>query len=440
MTEPEPLASRQKSPATSFDDLPLDPRLRLGVRAMGYTTPTPIQDRTIPPAVLGRDLVGTAQTGTGKTAAFLLPTLERLLELPPGRIYALVLTPTRELAIQAQEFVRQLGHHTRIRGVAVYGGVGMLEQERGLRGHAEIVVATPGRLLDHMRRGYVNFSNLRILVLDEGDRMLDMGFLPDVRRILQSLPSDRQTMLFSATMPPEVVRLAKDYLRDPKMVHVDPTTVAAVGVSHIALPVPSSRKTDLLVELLRDATMSSVLVFVRTKHRADRLVDQLLDRKFDAGVLHGGRSQSQRVRALDNFRQGAHRLLVATDIAARGLDVEGVSHVINYDVPHEPETYIHRVGRTARAQRQGDAITLVSSEEESDFARIERLLGNKIPRSQIPGFDLTAPPTIAARRAPYRPEGRSDRGRARRGGPPPQSRRHDDRRGGGRYTPRRSNW
>ncbi len=439
MTDPETAPPRPRTPATTFDDLPLDPRLRLGVRAMGYTTPTPIQDRTIPPAVLGRDLVGTAQTGTGKTAAFLLPTLERLLELPPGRIYALVLTPTRELALQAQEFVRQLGHHTRVRGAAVYGGVGMLEQERALRGRAEIIIATPGRLLDHMSRGYVDFSALRILVLDEGDRMLDMGFLPDVRRILRSIPAQRQTMLFSATMPPEVVRLAHDYLRDPKMVQVDPTTAAAVGVSHLVLSVPATRKTDLLVELLRDATMSSVLVFVRTKHRADRLVDQLVRRGFEAGVLHGGRSQSQRVRALDGFRRGAQRLLVATDIAARGLDVEGVSHVINYDVPHEPEVYIHRVGRTARAQRQGDALTLVSAEEEGDLARIERLLGNKIPRSQLPGFDLTAPPAADPGRAPFPGGGRPGRGRPPRGSPPPRSGRRDDRRGG-RYPARRARW
>ncbi len=437
MTDPDPVPPRPKTPATSFDDLPLDPRLRLGVRSMGYVTPTPIQDRTIPPAVLGRDLVGTAQTGTGKTAAFLLPTLERLLELPPGRIYALVLTPTRELALQAEEFVRQLGRHTRIRGVAVYGGVGMLEQERGLKGGAEIVIATPGRLLDHMGRGYVDFSALRILVLDEGDRMLDMGFLPDVRRIVRSLPTDRQTMLFSATMPPEVVRLSRDYLRDPKMVQVDPTTVAAVGVSHLALAVPGVRKTDLLVELLRDETMTSVLVFVRTKHRANRLARQLVDRRFDAGVLHGGRSQSQRVKALEGFRGGTHRLLVATDIAARGLDVEGVSHVINYDVPHEPETYIHRVGRTARAQRRGEALTLVSSEEEGDFARIERMLGARIPRAQIPGFDLTAPPSgpPPRDRGGFRGSDRSSGGRPRPRGPPP-SRRREGRRDG-RYRPRR---
>jgi ATP-dependent RNA helicase RhlE len=385
---------------------------------MGYTTPTPIQDSAIPPAVLGRDLVGTAQTGTGKTAAFLLPTLERLLELPPGRIYALVLTPTRELALQAEEFVRQLGTHTRIRGAAVYGGVGMGDQERALRGGVGIVIATPGRLLDHMSRGYVDFSSVRILVLDEADRMLDMGFLPDVRRILATLPKVRQTMLFSATMPPEVVRLAQEYLRDPRMVHVDPGIVAAVGVTHLALPTPAHRKFELLVELLRDETMTSVLVFVRTKHRADRLARQLVGRRVDAGVLHGGRSQSQRTRALSAFREGTHRLLVATDLAARGLDVEGVSHVVNFDVPHEPESYIHRVGRTARAQRRGDAFTLVAPEEEGDLARIERLLGAPIPRARLPGFDYTAPPTAA----PLRFEGRggpsgSGEGRRRRGRP-----------------------
>jgi ATP-dependent RNA helicase RhlE len=434
MTEHDSAPARAKAPATSFDELPLDPRLRLGVRAMGYTTPTPIQDRTIPAAVLGRDLVGTAQTGTGKTAAFLLPTLERLLELPAGRIYGLVLTPTRELALQAEQFVRQLGRHTRIRGAAVYGGVGMADQERALRGGVEIVIATPGRLLDHMSRGYVNFSALRVLVLDEADRMLDMGFLPDVRRILAKLPTARQTMLFSATMPPEVVRLAQEYLRDPRMVQVDPEVVAAVGVSHLVLPTPGHRKFDLLVELLRDETLTSVLVFVRTKHRADRLARQLVAHRIDAGVLHGGRSQSQRTRALSGFREGTHRLLVATDLAARGLDVEDVSHVVNYDVPHEPETYIHRVGRTARAQRRGDAYTLVAPEEEGDLARIERLLAARIPRAQIPGFDYTAPPSAAAER-PAGPGYRSPpRGRGQRGGRPPRGRGRPPR--DGRYRPR----
>jgi ATP-dependent RNA helicase RhlE len=404
---------------------------------MGYRSATPIQSRAIPEAVLGRDLVATAQTGTGKTAAFLLPILERTLELPPGRIYALILTPTRELAVQAVGFLKQLGHYTRRRGAAVYGGVGMEEQTRALRGGAEIIIATPGRLLDHMQRGHVDFRSLRILVLDEADRMLDMGFLPDVRRILATLPRARQTMLFSATMPPEVVRLSRDFLVDPRMVHVDPTTVAAVGVSHLALPVPGHRKAPLLRELLRDETMTSVLVFARTKHRADRLARQLQQWGINAGVIHGNRSQSQRQNALEGFRGGSHRVLVATDIAARGIDVEGVSHVVNFDVPHEPEAYVHRVGRTARAQRRGDAYTLVSPEELSDLTRIERLLGFPIPRSRIPDFDYAAPPP------PRSAEGSADRGarrgsfggRRRRSTEDPRGGRRDHRHGTGAPSP-----
>ncbi|HZY70395.1 MAG TPA: DEAD/DEAH box helicase [Thermoplasmata archaeon] len=382
---------------------------------MGYREPTPIQEGTIPTAVSGRDVIGTAQTGTGKTAAFLLPILERLLNRPTGRIHALVLTPTRELALQAEQFLKRLGRHTRLRGAAVYGGVGMADQERALRGGAEILIATPGRLLDHMRRGYVDFRDLSILVLDEADRMLDMGFLPDVRRILERLPRERQTMLFSATMPPDVVRLSRDFLRDPRMVHVPEATVAAVGVSHLALPVPAQLKTDLLVELLRDVTMSSVLVFVRTKHRADRLARQLERYGFDVATIHGNRSQGQRVRALEGFRTGAHRVLVATDIAARGVDVEGVSHVVNYDVPHEPEVYIHRVGRTARAQRRGDAFSLISPEEERDFGMIERMLGMSITRSRLPGFRYDA---VVQREGGGPPErtGSAQRRNAPRGG------------------------
>src|SRR5579871_6146437 len=338
-----------------FEAMPLHPKLKAGIREIGYAEPTPIQQGTIPEAVGGRDLIGTAQTGTGKTAAFLLPILERLLPESPGRVLALVLTPTRELALQAEGFLAKLGRHTALRGAAVYGGVGMGEQERALRGSAEIIVATPGRLLDHMERGYVDFRNLRILVLDEGDRMLDMGFLPDVRRILKQLPAHRQTMLFSATMPPEIVRLAREFLKDPKTIQVGPSTAAAVGVTHMALPVPTHLKVPLLRELLRDETMTSVLVFARTKHRADRVGRQLQDDGLGATVIHGDRSQAQRVRALEGFRSGRSRILVATDIAARGLDIEGVSHVVNLDVPHEPDTYIHRVGRTARAQRRGDA-------------------------------------------------------------------------------------
>jgi ATP-dependent RNA helicase RhlE len=375
----------------SFEDLPLHAKLQKGVREIGYRTPTPIQERTIPHAVEGRDIIGTAQTGTGKTAAFLLPVLERLLDAPRGRILALILTPTRELALQADGFLRKLAGHTHLRGAPVYGGVGMPEQERALRGGADIIIATPGRLLDHMSRGYVDFGSLRILVLDEADRMLDMGFLPDVRRILERLPRRRQTMLFSATMPPEVVALSRQFLQDPKLVQVEERTVAAVGVSHLALPVPAHLKADLLLALLEDQTMTSVLVFARTKHRADRLAHQLERKGIATGVIHGNRSQAQRVRALEGFRTGQFRVLVATDIAARGVDVKDVSHVVNFDVPHEPETYVHRVGRTARAQQRGDALTLVSPEEGSDFARIEKEIGMAIPRARIPDFPYGAP-------------------------------------------------
>ncbi len=392
---------------------------------MGYREPTPIQRDTIPHAIEGRDLIGTAQTGTGKTAAFLLPILERLIGHPRGSIFALVLTPTRELAIQAEGFLAKLGRHTRLRGAAVYGGVGMADQERALRGGAEIIVATPGRLLDHMDRGYVDVRPLEILVLDEADRMLDMGFLPDVRRILERLPRNRQTMLFSATMPPEIVRLSQEFLRDPRIVRVDPTTVAAAGVAHHAVLVAPDRKTDLLAERLRDPGLTSVLVFVRTKHRADRLARQLAQRGIGVSVIHGNRSQRQRIHALEGFRAGRFRVLVATDIAARGVDVEGVSHVVNYDVPGEPETYIHRVGRTARAQRRGDALTLVSREEIGDFARIERLLGFDIPRE--PGLG-GSPETIPFRAPPARTDRPSNRPGVRPGANVPRPRRPQYRR------------
>ncbi len=423
MSDPEPSASRTTD-KTTFDDLPLSPHLRAGIREMGYAEPTPIQRGAIPEAVLGRDLIGTAQTGTGKTAAFLLPILERLMNHPRGRIHALVLTPTRELALQAEGFLRQLGRHTGLRGAAVYGGVGMPAQEEALRGRAEIIIATPGRLLDHMSRGYVDFRSLEILVLDEADRMLDMGFLPDVRRIMERLPKNRQTMLFSATMPPEVVRLARDFLHDPRLVHVPERTVAAVGVSHLAILAPTYQKTGILVRMLEDVTMSSVLVFVRTKRRADRLARDLERARVSVGVIHGDRSQNQRVRALEDFRDGRHRVLVATDIAARGVDVEAVTHVVNFDIPNEPETYVHRVGRTARAQRRGEAISLLAPEDSADFGHIEQFLDEKIPRTELPGWDYSAPP-------PPRPVG----GRPGRGGPPP---RREFRRGGrsGRPGPR----
>ena len=433
MTEP---AHPTKAPVvSSFDELPLSPSLRQGVREMGYREPTPIQREAIPYAVVGRDIIGSAQTGTGKTAAFLLPILERLLKERRGSIYALVLTPTRELALQADEFLRRLGSRTHLRGGVVYGGVGMGDQERALRGGAEIILATPGRLLDHMQRGYVNFRSLRILVLDEGDRMLDMGFLPDVRRILHELPRERQTMLFSATMSPEVSKLAREFLHDPHIVRIGETSRAAEGISHLALPVSMARKTDLLREVLRDETITSMLVFTRTKHRADRVAHQLTTMGIRAAVIHGNRSQHQRVQALDGFRSGEHRVLVATDITARGIDVEGVTHVVNYDVPHEPEIYIHRVGRTARAQRRGEAITLVSPEEARDFERIERLLGAPVLRAQVPGFDYDAPPTPTPHAPPRSGGGRpfrrspTDRGGHGYRGQRPGSYRGGERRG-----------
>ncbi|HZY91419.1 MAG TPA: DEAD/DEAH box helicase [Thermoplasmata archaeon] len=394
----------------SFHELPLSSSLQRGIADLGYREPTPIQSLAIPVAVGGRDIVGTAQTGTGKTAAFLLPILERLLAHPPGHTLALILTPTRELAVQAETFVRQLGRHTRLRAAAVYGGVGMNDQTTALRRGVEIIIATPGRLLDHMGRRNPDFSHLKILVLDEADRMLDMGFLPDVRRILDTLPRDRQTMLFSATMPPAIVQLAHDFQRDPKTVQVGSTTAAAVGVHHLALPVPSTRKVALLIELLHDQTMDSVLVFTRTKRRADRVARDLAHAGVRAAAIHGDRSQAQRIHALEGFREGRHRVLVATDLAARGIDVEGVSHVVNLDIPHESEVYIHRVGRTARAERRGDALSLVSPEEEDDWAQIERMLGDRVERARVPGFDYTGPPAphFESRRGPPPPrrEGR----------------------------------
>ncbi len=412
---------RPTRPTRTFGELPLSSSLQRGIADLGYREPTPIQSAAIPVAVGGRDLVGTAQTGTGKTAAFLLPILERLLSHPAGHTLALVLTPTRELALQAEGFVRQLGRHTRLRAAAVYGGVGMTDQTTALRHGVEVIIATPGRLLDHRGRGHANFSHLRILVLDEADRMLDMGFLPDVRRILDALPRERQTMLFSATMPPAIVQLAHDFLRDPRTVQVGSTTAAAVGVHHLALPVPSTRKVALLLELLRDQAMTSVLVFTRTKRRADRVAHDLLRAGVHASAIHGDRSQAQRVRALEGFREGRQRVLVATDLAARGIDVEGVSHVVNLDVPHEPEVYIHRVGRTARAERRGDALTLVSPEEEPDWAQIERLLGDRIERARVPGFDYTPAAGPPARHGP--PGGRREWRPAPSGRPPYRPRR-----------------
>jgi len=377
---------------TAFDHLGLDPLLLKAVYAMGYEAPTPIQRESIPPILKGRDVIGTAQTGSGKTAAFVLPILQRLMKQPPGHTRALILSPTRELAAQTEAAFRQFGKGTRIRGQSVYGGVGMAPQEHALRSGVDVVIATPGRLLDHMNRRNVDFRALQILVLDEADRMLDMGFLPDMRRIIAALPRERQTLLFSATMEPDIESLSRSIMKDPVRIAVSPPHRPPAKIRHEVYPVPQHLKTALLVELLGREDMMSVLVFVRTKRRSDRVARQLSQAGFDVARIHGDRSQSQRDSALAGFRSGRHQVLVATDVAARGLDVEGITHVINYDVPPVPTDYIHRVGRTARMEAEGEAITFVTQEDEGDLRGIEKALGRTIPRVTLPDFNYNAPP------------------------------------------------
>lgn len=333
-------------------------------------------------------MLGTAQTGTGKTAAFALPLLHRLLTRPQQarKTHALVLAPTRELAEQVQATIHALGRHTNLRSATVYGGVAMAPQDRALRNGTEIIVACPGRLLDHAARGAVDFSAVECLMLDEADRMLDMGFLPAIRRIMGLLPPARQTMLFSATFAPELNRFVEQTLRDPARISVD-RTAPPQTIDHTLFPVPAMLKTALLLFLLRGITSDAVLIFTRTKHRADRVAAALKRVGLSAGVLHANRSQSQRQRALDDFRAGTVPYLVATDIAARGIDVTNISHVINYDIPETADTYIHRIGRTGRAMRSGDAFTLVTTEDFDVIRRIERALGERIPTRMVDGFD-----------------------------------------------------
>lgn len=400
---------------SAFDKFGLDPALVRAVQALGYETPTPIQREAIPPILDGRDVIGTAQTGSGKTAAFLLPILQRLLRLPGGRTRSLVLTPTRELAAQIVDAFGGLAKGTRLRAHAVYGGVGMVPQADALRGGVDVVVATPGRLLDHMRRRTGDFRGLEVLVLDEADRMLDMGFLPDVHRIVDAVPRDRQTLLFSATMPPEIERMSRDIMRNPVRISVSPPHRPPATIRHEVYPVPAHLKTSLLVRLLGREDMLSVLVFVRTKRRADRVARQVAQAGFPVARIHGDRSQSQRETALEGFRSGRHQILVATDVAARGIDVEGISHVFNYDVPPVATDYVHRVGRTARMDAVGEAITFVAPEEEPDVRGIEKALGRSIPRVSLPDFDYRAPPPPRSRGRPG-PGPRGPSPRARRDG------------------------
>jgi ATP-dependent RNA helicase RhlE len=375
------------------------------VRAAGYHEPTPIQRRAIPIILGGADLIGAAQTGTGKTAAFVLPILTRLLDGAP-RLRALVLTPTRELAAQVEDNARTYARFTRLRVAAVYGGVPLPPQERQLRNDGvDLLVATPGRLLDLHGRQSVAFEDIEVLVLDEADRMVDMGFAPDLRRILALLPRRRQTLMFSATMPPELNRVAKDALHEPVRVDLAPPSRPAAGISQAVYPVPRHLKTDLLDEMLGRIELRSVIVFARTKRGAERLSRQLKQRGHSVGVIHGDRSQPQRERALSDLRRGRVQILVATDIASRGIDVDDISHVINYDVPHTPEDYVHRIGRTGRIGAAGDAFTLMSLEEKNDLEAIERFLGRALPRVMMPDFDYHMRPAEISK--------------AVRGGPPP---------------------
>jgi ATP-dependent RNA helicase RhlE len=394
----------------SFDSFRLHPDLLRGVRELGFVQPTPIQTQAIPPIMEGRDLLGRAMTGSGKTAAFVLPILHRLIGKPRRTTRALILTPTRELAAQICEDLAALGRFTGLHGAAIFGGVGMGPQEKALRNGVDVVVSTPGRLLDHFRHGYAALRGLEVLVLDEADRMLDIGFLPDVRRILRHVPAKRQTLLFSATLPPEIVALSREMLRDPVSVEIGAArTTAADRITHAAYPVPSELKSALLVELLKRGEIRSVIAFTRTKHRANRLAEHLQRAGVNAGRIHGNRSQAQRTQALAGLKTGRVPVLVATDIAARGIDVEALSHVVNFDVPNSPEDYVHRVGRTARADAEGDAFLFVSPEEESSVKRIERAIGKRIPRVTLPDFDYRARPAarlelpMNQRRAAMRP-------------------------------------
>jgi ATP-dependent RNA helicase RhlE len=402
-----------------FSNFGLHPDLLRGVKEMGFTRPTPIQKDTIPPAMEGRDVLACAMTGSGKTAAFVLPILHRLMGKKRGVTRALVVTPTRELAAQIDEHTNELAVHTPLRAASIFGGVGMVPQEHAFRTGVDVLVATPGRLLDHFRFPYAKLEGLEILVLDEADRMLDMGFLPDIRRILKHLPGKRQTLFFSATMPPPIMSLTREMLKHPFTVNLERAAAPAVGITQAVYPVAQNLKAPLMLELLKRGDIKNVLAFTRTKHRANRLAETLSKRGVSCERIHGNRTQAQRTAALEGFKSGRFRVLVATDIAARGIDVEALSHVVNFDVPNVPDDYIHRVGRTARAEMTGDAFTFVSPEEETDLRAIERAIVKRLPRVIVPGFDYRAAPAerleipIAERIAAIRARKAQERTRAK---------------------------
>jgi len=392
----------------SFDQFNLDPALLRAVSKQGFETPTPIQVRAIPPALDGRDVLGVAQTGTGKTAAFVLPSLQRLMHRSPvdglrpepqpraqrgahpRALRMVVLAPTRELALQIAEDARALAEFTDLRVAAIYGGDPLRRQVELLRKGLDIAVATPGRLLDHLRRRNLRLDAVEIAVLDEADRMLDMGFLPDIETIVRRMPEQRQTMLFSATMPAAIQALTYRFMKAPARIEIE-NARPPEALHQLLYPVPSHLKVPLLTALLRGAAVESALVFTRTKQDADVVARQLRQAGLSVGVMHGDFDQKERVKALDQFRRGHVRILVATNIAARGLDIDGISHVVNYDVPDEAEDYVHRIGRTARVQAKGVAWTLATPDDEGLIAAIEYLLGDKIERITLPGFDYEIP-------------------------------------------------
>ncbi len=372
----------------TFSDLGLSEPMLASLRAAGYTRPTPIQAQAVPLALQGRDLMGLAQTGTGKTAAFTIPIIERLIG-GPKRTRALILTPTRELCQQVEASFRKYGIGTGLEVISVYGGVGYDQQVQALHGGVDVIVATPGRLIDHLEKQNVVFDEIEVLVLDEADRMLDMGFAPQINKIVAQIHPYRQTLLFSATMPPEVEALARKYLRKPIVVQVGRRSQAAATVSHYVYPVPKHKKTELLTHLLREMSADdSILVFTRTKHGADRVVQHLVGAGFSADALHADKTQVQREQALAKFKAGEVKVLVATDIAQRGLDISGISHVVNYDVPQQAEDYVHRIGRTGRAAKEGDAFTFMCADEIGMVRTVERVIGQEIPRISVPGYDF----------------------------------------------------
>jgi ATP-dependent RNA helicase RhlE len=371
----------------TFEQFTFHPQINAGIFSSGYTTPTPIQAQTIPPILMGRDVLGLAQTGTGKTAAFVLPILQHLMNRPRGRLRALIISPTRELSEQTHQAINTLGRNTNLRSMTIFGGVSLQPQIRGLREGIEIAVVCPGRLLDLMGQNKVNLNSIEIVVLDEADHMFDMGFLPGIRRILKALPNNRQTLLFSATMPNEVRSLTTEMLHNPETIEIG-ISQPLETVSHSVYPVHTTQKTELLLNLLRSSGNGQVLVFTRTKHRAKKLSEQLIHAGVSATSLQGNLSQNKRTEAMDRFRSGKAKVMVATDIAARGIDVSQVTHVINYDIPDTADAYTHRTGRTGRMEHLGEAYSLITSEDVTMVRTIEKLLGKRLERRNLDNFQV----------------------------------------------------